>query len=113
VEQLQCYCTTQLCGAGMLDARAALAAAGTSPGVNATLSPADPVADATGPAFIAAVATPGWIGGAIAAPNSIEATSIEASSIDVSLIDARLSAPVLGADTGATTTTLRVAAAPR
>ena len=74
-------------------------------------SPADPVADATGPAFTAAVATPGWIGGAIAAPNSIEATSIEASSIDVISIDARLSAPVLGADTGATTTTLRVAAA--
>jgi serine protease len=28
VEQLQCYCTTSLCGAGMLDAGAAVAAAG-------------------------------------------------------------------------------------
>lgn len=43
-EQLQCYCTTQLCGAGMLDAGAALAAAGANPAVNVAISPADPVA---------------------------------------------------------------------
>jgi len=44
VDQLQCYCTTGLCGAGMLDANAALAAVSTEPFVNATFTPAAPVA---------------------------------------------------------------------
>jgi len=44
VDQLQCYCTTALCGAGMLDANAAVAAVATGPFVNATFTPAAPVA---------------------------------------------------------------------
>jgi serine protease len=49
VDQLQCYCTTSLCGAGMLDAGAAVAAAGALAGsaVDASFSPADPIAGET------------------------------------------------------------------
>ena len=44
VEQLQCYCNTTLCGAGMLDAAAAVAAVATTPFVSITSDPAAPVA---------------------------------------------------------------------
>lgn len=44
VEQLQCYCNTTLCGAGMLDAAAAVAAVSTAPFVSITSDPAAPVA---------------------------------------------------------------------
>ena len=44
VEQLQCYCTTALCGAGMLDAAAAVAAASTANFVSITSDPASPLA---------------------------------------------------------------------
>lgn len=43
VEQLQCYCTTALCGAGMMDAGAAVAAAGGNSFTGISAS-ADPVA---------------------------------------------------------------------
>lgn len=42
-DQLQCYCTTALCGAGMLDAAAAVAAVAATT-ARITLSPATPVA---------------------------------------------------------------------
>ena len=43
VTQFQCYCTTALCGAGMLDASAAVAAVATAPFVTVSLTPASPV----------------------------------------------------------------------
>ena len=44
VEQLECYCTTSTCGAGMLDAAAAVQAALAPVVARITVSPADPLA---------------------------------------------------------------------
>ncbi|MDP2006616.1 MAG: S8 family peptidase [Rubrivivax sp.] len=46
VTQLQCYCTTALCGAGMLDAGAAVAAVSSTPFVTFTSTPITPIAGA-------------------------------------------------------------------
>lgn len=43
-EQLQCYCTSALCGAGMLDAAAAVSAAAQAPVASIAVSPASPAA---------------------------------------------------------------------
>lgn len=43
-EQLQCYCSTALCGAGMLDATAAVSAAAQAPMASIAISPASPSA---------------------------------------------------------------------
>lgn len=43
-DQLQCYCTTALCGAGMLDAAAAVAAAAATPVARIAVSTATPTA---------------------------------------------------------------------
>ena len=43
-EQLECYCTTTTCGAGMLDAAAAVAASVIKPGAKVELSTAPPTA---------------------------------------------------------------------
>ena len=43
-EQLQCYCTVGLCGAGMLDAAAAVAAVAQGPYARIAVTPASPVA---------------------------------------------------------------------
>ena len=43
-DQLQCYCTTALCGAGMLDAAAAVAAAAATPVARIQVSTASPTA---------------------------------------------------------------------
>jgi serine protease len=44
VEQFQCYCTTALCGAGMMDAGAAVAAVANTAGAVVTAAPSSPVA---------------------------------------------------------------------
>ncbi len=44
-EQLQCYCSTALCGAGMLDAAAAVSAAVQAPIAAITVSPSSPTAN--------------------------------------------------------------------
>jgi serine protease len=46
-EQLECYCTTSTCGAGMLDARAALSGAEAAPLAVIGVSPASPLAGQT------------------------------------------------------------------
>jgi serine protease len=46
-EQLECYCTTSTCGAGMLDARAAVSGATAAPIVVISVSPASPLAGQT------------------------------------------------------------------
>jgi serine protease len=62
-EQLECYCTTTTCGAGMLDAGAAVAAVATAPWLNIGMQP---VAPTVGSAVTYRITGLGLAGGATA-----------------------------------------------
>jgi serine protease len=122
-DQLQCYCTTALCGAGMLDAAAAVAAVVPTVVAAITASPAAPMAGATvvlsGAAALASgrsVATWNWsivsgasVAGLISAINAQTAT-LQANAAGTVVV--RLTVTDDQGATGSIDTSIPIAAAP-